>query len=305
MRSSLNGGQGTDGLGHHRLQACQGVEFCGVCCCSQSRLHAAQVGRGDARDAQGQQLRLAGVAVHHGLHRIGQRLHLAHTVYCGTGFAVDHIAQQSHFLGCVHTPHTDGGIVGLCGVGCVVGRAIGIGQDGVEAVHNGLNLGGRVGLSARHIGVVQRVVDCGQVVGIHARHAHRGIQRQTRSAGVSRVVLCCRLNNTQCVGGVVDDRLHTRLGVELGGIHGRRQGCLNGAQVRRRYARDAQGFQLRLRGGCGHHGLHRVGQGLHFGQGVHIGGGFAVDHLAQQAEFFRQVDAIDPNGFVLSLSRVD
>ena len=299
LRGSFNRSQGSDGLGHHGLQTRQGVEFDGIHRCGQGGLHAAQVGAGHAGDAQGGQLRFAGVAVHHGLHGVGQCLQLRHGVHVGSVLAVDHIAQQADFFGHVHTAHTDGGVVRLRRVGGVVGRAIGVGQDGVEAVHDGLHFGRCVGLCTRDVGIVERVVDRGQVASTDAGHAHGVVLRCVGDGGRGGVVLCGRFDGGQGVDGLGHHGLQTRLGIELGGIHRSSQSGLHGAQVGRGHAADVQRFELGLVCSAIHHGLHGIGQGLHFRNAVHIGVGFAVEDLAQQASFFRRVNTIDTDGGVL------
>ena len=299
LRGRFNRGQGGDGLGDHSLQTRQAVEFGGIHCCGQSGLHAAEVFRCDASDAQGNELHNGGVAVHHGLHSVSQYLYFAHAVHGVGCFAVDHIAQQADFLCGVHTVHTDGGVVRLRGVGGVVGRAIGVGQDGVEAVHNGLHLGRCVGLFAGDFGIVQGVVDRGQVLRCDTGHAQGVVLRRAGRGGRGGVAVRCTSNGGQGVDGRGDHALHACLGVQFSGIHRCSQGGLQAAQVGGGHAADAQRFELGLVCSAIHHGLHGIGQGLQFRNAVHIGVGFAVEDLAQQAAFFRRVNTIDTDGGVL------
>ena len=162
-------------------------------------------------------------------------------------------------MGSVHAIDADGFVVGLGGVSGVVGGAVGVGQHGVEAVDDGLHFGSGIGLCAGDIGVVQSAVDGGQVLCGHTGHAHGGVLR-SGGCGVGGVVeLGGGFNHGQVADGVADHRLHTRVGVELGGIVGSGQSGLHGAEVGAGDAGHTQSEELRLGGVAIHHGLHGVG----------------------------------------------
>ena len=130
--------------------------------------HSAQVVVGHAGDAQLFKLCFGedaggsggqGRSGHDGRHGIGQGLHFGHLVHIGGGQRIDAVAQQIGFGRAVDTAHADGGVVVLGGVGRRCG--VGVVEDGVEAVHDGLHFGCGVGLRAGDVCVVQSVVDGG------------------------------------------------------------------------------------------------------------------------------------------------
>ena len=304
LRRGFDGGQSVDGVAHHRLHAAQGVELRGVRGSGQGRLQGAEVGRGHAADAQRFELRLCGVTGHHGLHSVGQGLHLGHGVHIGQRFGVDHIAEQGDFLGAVHAIDADGSVVGLRRVGGVVGHAIGVAEDGVVAVHDGLHFGCGVGLCAGDVCVVQGAVDGGQVLGGHTRHAERVVLRGGRAGGAGGVGLRRGFDGGQGVEGLGHHGLHTAEGVEFDSVNSSSQCGLHAAEVGGGHANDAQCHELPLGGVAVHHGLHGVGQGLHFGHAVHIGAAFGVDHIAEQGDFLGGVQTVHADGGVVGLGRV-
>ena len=208
-------------------------------------------------------------------------------------------------------------------VAVVVGRAVCALHDGRVRVHDGLHFAALVGGGSSDVGIGQHAVD----------HGHRGLARavdagdtqglvvgqdrgQRCIACSSRAIVLRVGSDLGCCGvvGAHSGTDHTRQapeGVELACIWGRSQRCLHSSQVLGRHARDAQAFQLGLRGVAIHHRLHRIGQRLQLGHGVDRGsvGGCAVaagrvQHIAQQAEFWRGVHAVDAQGGVLRFGRV-
>ena len=283
MRKGAQGGQGVGRVGggdaDQTLQLAQTVNGIAVICRGDDgSAHGAQVVVGDTGDAQGFELSFAeraGAASghrrsgHDGRNCIGQGLHLGDLAHVGRGQCVDHITQQVDFDGAVHAVHANGSVVGQGGVGG--DRDGGVVEDGVEAIHNGLHFGGGIGLRAGHIGIVQGVVDGSQVVGIDTGDTRSQVLRHAGGVGGGAVVLSGVLNRTGGIDRVVDDRLHAGQGVQLGGIDGRGQSGLHGAEVGRGHASDAQSGELCLGGVAVHHGLHGVGQCLHLRHGAHIG----------------------------------
>ena len=144
------------GEGHQRLQAGQVIEIGRICCRGQCRLHSGQVLRRHARDAQAVQICLGGIAVHHVLHRVSQRLQLGRAVdRAGVGGGavqtggVQHIAQQAEFWRRIHAIDTHGRILSLGRiVTVVVGCAVSALHDGCVSVYDGLHFRGVVYLRA-------------------------------------------------------------------------------------------------------------------------------------------------------------
>ena len=140
--------------------------------------HKREVVRRDARDTQrckvgfGQSRcgRVACGRVQDGVHAHGQGLDLGHAVHTAGGLGTDDGVQQRLDRRAVGKPSgsagTDGAEVRSRGVGrCIdIGSCtIGLGQDAVVGIDQGLNLGRAVHRRAHHTGCGQRAVECRQV----------------------------------------------------------------------------------------------------------------------------------------------
>ena len=142
--------------------------------------HKRQVVRRDARDAQclkighsqGLCRRCASGRVQDGLCARGQSLDLGHGVHTAGGLRTDDGVQQRLSGRAVGKPSggvgTDGAVISRCGVGRCIGIGcctIGLGQDAVVGIDQGLNLGRRVNRRIDHTGGRQCTVE-GRQVGV-------------------------------------------------------------------------------------------------------------------------------------------
>ena len=180
--------------------------------------------------------------------------------------------------------------------------AVGAGQNGVVAVHNGLNFALGVGQAACDGGAVERAVDGGDVARVHTGDTGRieHASAQCRVGGVARCgqvvlsgVLDLSESGVDAIDGRVDDGLQLALRVNVGIRRPRFNGRLHGPQVGWGDAGDAQRGEVVLAQGlglhgcaasCGHDARCRISNALQLAHGVHFAVGGQIDHAVHQGQ---------------------
>ena len=204
LRCSRDGRQrhvvAVDGTIDHRLHTCQGVEVGSVVGTAQRVLHCQQVLGVGPNHTQQLQLSHAGVAVHHRLYRIGQRLQLGHGVDRIGRADIDHIAQQGLFLHRVYACDAQGGVLIACGLNVIVIHTVCRSKNPVVRIDNGLHLLCGAGLLARDRRTVERAVDGLQVLCGDTADTCRCVGKDRRRSGAGVVGLRSISNGRQCSG---------------------------------------------------------------------------------------------------------
>ena len=199
---------------------------------------------------------------------------------------------------------------------CGVDVAIGAGQDGFVAVHNGLHPGGGVGQCTIDRGAVQCSVDGCQVVGCYTAHSGCRVHAQGGGSGCGAIGLGRSRNGvqggTQTAQGGVHHALQFGLGIHIcvrgncakGKEHGRLTEKIDACYAQRSQIGCAQGLGLGSGAASGCHHISGCSRhALDLSLGAHGGGATGVNGTVQQCESGtgrrHTNNARDPDGAVL------
>ena len=251
LGGGLDGGQGgcgaTNRVVHHGLQICQCINIgARVVSASNGLLHGSEVVGAHAGDAQFGEVvhaqgRVGGAAgglrcgSHHAFDDGCQGIKLVNRIDLVLGAGAHGVIEQAQVLcvgGGVAQGHADSGVGRGHRVSVWRGIrrvAIGLCQDGVVGVDDGLDFFCGVGACAVYKTAVQRRVDCGEVVAGNAGDTCGGIYADIRAGGGGGVVLSSVSDGVDCavvVGNcLVDHCLQLSQGIDAGAVVG---GGVNG-----------------------------------------------------------------------------
>ena len=296
------------GAGHHQVQ--EDRQVVGV----QTR----QTQSRQAREADGGQWRGRGALRRQLLQlagRLRQGLDLGDGVDVGGAEVGDGIVEQGQGGGrqACRCAGADGGVGGCNGVAArcgVAGTAIGLGQDAVVGVDQGLHIAGEGQVGGVNVSRGQGALQRAEVARVHAGDAQQQVVVEHRGRGHCAVVVGKGLNGAQRRSHSIacrlrDEGLQFGQGVDRAAIVGRRcDPCQHEGQVFGRDTRDAQGRKvghgqgLCWRCACsgGEDGRHARGQGLDLGDGVDPAGGLRTDHGVEQGLLGRAVGKTGSGG---------
>ena len=296
------------GAGHHQVQEDRQVVGVQTRQTQSRQAREADGGQWRGRSAQRrQQLQLAG--------RLRQGLDLGDGVDVGGAEVGDGIVEQGQGGGgqACRCAGADGGVGGCNGVAArcgVAGAAIGLGQDAVVGVDQGLHIAGEGQVGGVNVSRGQGALQRAEVARVHPGDAQQQVVVEDWGRGHCAVVVGKGLNGAQRRSHSIacrlrDEGLQFGQGVDRAAIVGRRcDPCQHEGQVFGRDTRDAQGRKvghgqgLCWRCACsgGEDGRHARGQGLDLGDGVDPAGGLRTDHGVEQGLLGRAVGKTGSGG---------